>query len=25
MYLSKGSGSTGKIVLGGWDVEKYAK
>jgi len=25
MYLSKGSGSTGKIVLGGYDLDAYAK
>ena len=25
MFLSKGSGSTGKIVLGGYDLDAYAK
>ena len=25
MYLSRGSGSTGKIVLGGYDLDSYAK
>lgn len=25
MFLSKGAGSTGKMVLGGYDLDAYAK